>query len=101
MKARKQQKTETYQDILKRTPGSARIKIIDACFGPRFLGGADFCVFRSESEARAEIDILRNNGNALVIDEWEIHIFRGDAWVLKAAGYFDDSNAPGRKDTAQ
>jgi hypothetical protein len=67
--------------------GSARVKISDARFGERFLGGEDFCVFASVEKARAEVSTLLSNSNSNVIDEWEIHQLShtGD-WYFVAAG---------------
>lgn len=77
--------------------GSARVYISDVMFGGRFLGGSDPCIFRSEAAARAEIEILRNNGNSRVIDEWEIQVYRANGdWVMTNAGEFTPENAPGR-----
>jgi hypothetical protein len=59
--------------------------IEDESFGTRFLGGEDFCVFKSQDAARAEIDLLVVNSR--VIDTWEIHVLRHDLlWETVAAG---------------
>jgi hypothetical protein len=66
--------------------GSARVKISDSLFGERFLGGEDFCVFHSETDARNEVSTLIANGNSNVISEWEIHTFLSGAWHTTGAG---------------
>lgn len=89
---------ETYWDVLKRTPGSARVKISDARNGDRYLGQENFCVFKCQADARKEIEYLRCNENAQAIDEWEIHVLRADGlWETVAAGVFDLENAPGKR----
>lgn len=67
--------------------GAARVVISDSLFGERFLGNHEFIVFTSEAEAREEISrLISCKDNSKVIDSWEIHVWRGDAWLLVSAG---------------
>lgn len=78
---------QTTNNVRNFNTGAARVVISDSIFGERFLGNHEFIIFTSEAEAREEVSrLISCKDNSKVIDNWEIHVWRGDAWLLVGAG---------------